>query len=165
MTFFDYPGRAVPAGTDDRPAGERPAEPEVFLPDASEEDWSALLRNCRRRRFERGETIIDPGGSDRSLYLVIDGAAEVLIPGRRPGRYRHAGTVRSGRVLGEVSFFDGDARSALVRAVSTVDVAELSPADFDALALERPALSRQILFDLGRILARRLRATQRPGSE
>ena len=64
-----------------------------------------------------------------------------------------------GSVLGEISFFDAAGRSALVKARTDGEVAELSHADFEALAREAPGLSRQILFDLGRTLARRLRAT------
>jgi CRP-like cAMP-binding protein len=39
-------------------------------------------------------------------------------------------------------------------------LAELSPADFDTLAAANPSLARRLLFDLGRILAQRLRAVQ-----
>jgi hypothetical protein len=40
-------------------------------------------------------------------------------------------------------------------------LAELSPAEFEALAVANPVLARRLLFDLGRILAQRLRAAQR----
>jgi hypothetical protein len=51
--------------------------------------------------------------------------------------------------------------------VTQANLAELSPAGFDALATERPDLARLLLFDLGRILAQRLRAAQhasKPGA-
>jgi len=156
MTFFDYPG------TEDSPANGPAAD--VFLPDASDRDWAVLLRHCRRRRFDRGQTLIEAGATTRSLYIVVDGFLEVLapVPGRREGRYKRIVTVGAGSVLGEMSFFDSAGRSAMVRAVTPVEVDELSPADFDALADEDPLLGRQILFDLGRVLAQRLRKAQSP---
>jgi CRP-like cAMP-binding protein len=154
--FFDYPG------TDD--SLETAPAAEVFLPDASDRDWAVLLRHCRRRRFDSGQNVISAGEASRSLFLVVDGSLEVLalVPGRRQDRYRRIVTVAAGSVLGEMSFFDGAGRSAMVRAITPVVVDELTPADFDALADEDPGLGRQILFDLGRVLAQRLRKAQSP---
>jgi CRP/FNR family transcriptional regulator, cyclic AMP receptor protein len=156
VTFFDYPG--TEDGRESAPAEE------VFLPDASDGDWAVLLRHCRRRRFDTGQTVIEAGAPSRSLYLVVDGLLEVLapVPGRRANRFRRIVTVGAGSVLGEMSFFDSAGRSAMVRAVMPVVVDELTPADFDALADEDAGLGRQILFDLGRILAQRLRKAQSP---
>ena len=72
-------------------------------------------------------------------------------------------TVGAGSVLGEMSFFDSGQRSAFVRATTPVELAELRLDDFDALAEEDPRLGLQILFDLGRILAQRLRRAQGSG--
>ena len=63
-------------------------------------------------------------------------------------------------MIGELSFFDGGGRSALVRAVTPAVLAEMSRSEFDAFAAANPDLARQLLFDLGRILAQRLRAAQ-----
>jgi CRP/FNR family transcriptional regulator, cyclic AMP receptor protein len=67
-------------------------------------------------------------------------------------------------VIGELSFFDGGARSALVRALTPAVLAELSSAEFESLAAVDAALAMRLLFDLGRILAGRLRAAQRSTS-
>ncbi len=156
MAFFDYPGTEGSA--------EIGTAAEVFLPDASDGDWAELLRHCRRRRFDVGQSVISAGATSRSLYMVVDGSLEVLapVPGRRTDRYRRIVTLGAGSVLGEMSFFDSAGRSAMVRAITPVVVDELSPADFDALADEDPRLGRDILFDLGRILAQRLRKAQNP---
>ena len=53
MAFFDYPG------TEGATTTER--APEVFLPEASDSDWSLLLRHCRRRHFDAGEAVISAG--------------------------------------------------------------------------------------------------------
>jgi CRP/FNR family cyclic AMP-dependent transcriptional regulator len=153
VTFFDYPGTEV----------EAPIAPaaEVFLPEASEADWTHLLRYCRRKKFAPGETVIAPGDTERSLYLIVEGNLEVLAS---TTGHRGAPSIKigPGSVLGEISFFDNAGRSALVRAITEVEVAELGLIEFDALAKVNPDLSHQILFDLGRILAHRLRTAQGP---
>ena len=150
MSFFAYPGEP-PASS---------GEIEQLLPDASDDEWATLLKHTRRRSFGPGDAVVTAGALDRSLYLVIDGLLEVLVAHGRRG-HRRIATIGAGSVIGELSFFDGGARSALVRAVAPADLAELSPAGFDALAIASPALARRLLFDLGRILAKRLRAAQR----
>ncbi len=149
MSFFDYPNEP--------PASSGASE--LLLADASDEEWATLLRHTRYRRFNPGDEVLTAGALDQSLYLVLEGQLEVLAEhGRR--RYRRIALVDAGSVIGELSFFDGGARSALVRAMTPVLTAELSLAEFDSLAAANPALARRLLFDLGRILARRLRAAQ-----
>jgi CRP/FNR family transcriptional regulator, cyclic AMP receptor protein len=149
VSFFDYPNEAPTTGKVD-----------VLLADASDDEWATLLEHTRYRRLGPGDAIVTAGEQDQSLYLVLEGQLEVLAPhGRR--RYRRIASVGAGSVIGELSFFDGGARSASVRATTDAVLAELSPAEFEALAVANPVLARRLLFDLGRILAQRLRAAQR----
>ena len=67
--------------------------------------------------------------------------------------------IGAGSVLGEQSFFDGQPRSASVWAVNDCEVAGMTPDEFRALESANPALARELLFALGRILAIRLRRT------
>ena len=148
MSFFDYPNETPKTGKVD-----------VLLANASDDEWATLLGHTRYRRFDPGDAVVTAGEQDQSLYLVLEGQLEVLVPhGRR--RSRRIASVGAGSVIGELSFFDGGARSASVRATTEAVLAELSPAEFDALAAANPVLARRLLFDLGRILAQRLRAAQ-----
>lgn len=149
MSFFDYPNEP--------PASSPTAQ--VLLADASDEEWTTLLRHTRSRRFNPGNDVVTAGALDQSLYLVLEGELEVLAEhGRR--RSRRIAVIAEGSVIGELSFFDGQARSALVRAMTPAVLAELSRDEFDSLAAANPALARRLLFDLGRILAQRLREAQ-----
>jgi CRP/FNR family cyclic AMP-dependent transcriptional regulator len=130
-----------------------------LLADASDEEWKTLLAHTRNRRFSPGDAIVTAGASDQSLYLVLEGQLDVLAERGRRG-YRRLASVGAGSVIGELSFFDGGGRSALVRAVTPAVLAEMSRSEFDALAAASPDLARRLLFDLGRILAQRLRAVQ-----
>jgi CRP/FNR family cyclic AMP-dependent transcriptional regulator len=152
VSFFDYPNES-PASSGNEG---------VLLADASDEEWATLLAHTRNRRFSPGDAIMTAGASDQSLYLVLEGQLDVLAEAKGRGRrgYRRLASVGAGSVIGELSFFDGGGRSALVRAVTPAVLAEMSRSEFDALAAASPDLARRLLFDLGRILAQRLRAVQ-----
>jgi CRP/FNR family transcriptional regulator, cyclic AMP receptor protein len=148
VSFFDYPNEPpAPSST-----------PELLLADASDAEWATLLHHTRYRRFNTGDEVVTVGEQDQSLYLVLEGQLEVLAEHGR--RYQRIALVSSGSVIGELAFFDGGGRSALVRAVSPALLAELSPAEFDSFAAANPGLANRLLFDLGKILARRLRIAQ-----
>ena len=153
MSFFDYPNEPPASAGNDG----------LLLADASDEEWATLLAHTRNRRFGAGDAIVTAGAVDQSLYLVLEGQLEVLAQatGRSRRGYRRLAAVGAGSVIGELSFFDGGGRSALVRAVTSAVLAEMSRSEFDALATASPDLARRLLFDLGRILAQRLRAVQR----
>lgn len=146
MSFFDYPNEPAASSSN----------VDLLLADASDQEWAMLLGHTRNRRFGPGDTVVTAGERDQSLYLVLEGELEVLADRGRRG-HRRIASVSAGSVIGELSFFDGGARSALVRAVTPAVLAELSPSEFDALAASSPDLARRLLFDLGRILAHRLR--------
>jgi CRP/FNR family cyclic AMP-dependent transcriptional regulator len=145
VSFFDYPSEKPPAQATAR-----------LLAGATDEEWAEVLKHTRYRQFRPGDAVVTDGARDQSIYLVIEGELEVLVPHRRG--HRRIATITDGSVIGELSFFDGAARSALVRALTPSLLAELTPTEFEALAAANPSLARQLLFDLGRILAQRLRA-------
>ena len=150
MSFFDYPNEPHASAGNDA----------LLLADASEQEWATLLAHTRTRRFGPGDAIVTAGAADQSLYLVLEGQLEVLATGRGRRGSRRLASVAAGSVIGELSFFDGGGRSALVRAVTPAVLAEMSRSEFDALATASPDLARRLLLDLGRILAQRLRAVQ-----
>jgi len=149
MTFFNYPGS---------PASER-ADDLTFLKAQSDEDWAKLLAQTEMCRFRAGQMVIHEGEADRALYIVADGALELLLPQTPGGRPRRLAAIEPGTVIGEVAFFDGRPRSAGVRAVTDCELFRLSYEAFEVLAAREPLLGRAVLLDLGRILASRLRQT------
>jgi CRP/FNR family transcriptional regulator, cyclic AMP receptor protein len=144
VSFFDYPS--------EKPPGQSAAR---LLATATDQEWAEVLKHTHYRQFRPGDVVVTDGGREQSLYLVLEGDLEVMVPRRRG--YRRIATIGEGSVIGELSFFDGSPRSAMVRALTASLLAELTPAEFDSLAEANPRLARQLLFDLGRILAQRLR--------
>jgi len=158
MAFFDYPGGPETAATDTQAASAPDAQ--VFLADATEQDWLDLLAHTERRSIAPGEVVISRGDIGRSLFLVLDGSVEVRLPGGRFRGSRRTAVFGPGSVLGEIAFFDGQARSADVIATRPSQIAELTPEGLMELAQQQPRLATAALLDLGRILAQRLRSQE-----
>ncbi len=120
-------------------------------------DWKVLFQHTTTRRVPAGHELIEQGEPDRMLYFVLDGMLEVII---RQGDGHGVGSMSregAGTCLGEVSFFDGLARSASVWSIDDCHVAAMSTQQFDTFEQGHPRLARDLLFALGRVLAARLR--------
>jgi CRP-like cAMP-binding protein len=127
----------------------------VFLPDLDEEGWRRIMAHTERLRFAPGEIVINAGETDRSLYIVVDGVVEILLPTPQ-GELVPYGTIEQS-ITGEIAFLDGGPRTATIRAATSAELLRLSFESWEVLAARNPDLGRAILFDLARILAARLR--------
>lgn len=157
-----FRGAAVLLSTQGRSDPENygiPAPPErlAWLEHLSEEDRATLLSHMPRRRFRAGDVLIRQGERARTLYVVTDGELEVVL-GSGDGA-RRLTQVPTGSVFGEQAFFDGEPRSATVRAVTDGEVRELTWPDVDRLAAVDSSLALLVLADLTRIVSTRLRLT------
>jgi CRP-like cAMP-binding protein len=131
----------------------------LLLPGWRDEDWRQLFRFTTTRRVKGGEALIQRGEPDRTLYFVLHGGLEITAhsgDGFTMGRVAQVG---AGSLLGELAFFDGGPRSAGAWAVQDCEVAAMTPDQYAAFEQSSPALARELLFGLGRILAIRLRKT------
>ena len=142
----------------DRPAAG-PSNNDVLRLAWDEEAWKKLLSRTEPLRFRAGDIVIQRGAVERTLYFVAAGLLEVGV--YRVGREGAAPIARigAGSVIGEQSFFDDQPRSTNVWAVSDGELLRFTPAAFDVFGAEEPALARDLLFALGRVLSTRLRDT------
>lgn len=148
--FFQYPSA--------RPA---PADAAMcLLRNASDAQWQRLLAHTTSRRFATGEILIREGETDDALYFVGTGELEVLMPRGRAAP-RQLAVIRAGSVVGEQSFLDHQPRSTSIRALSEGEVFRFSREKFLVFSAREPALARDLLLDLGRIVSLRLRDTTR----
>ena len=150
VSFFDYPDESA----------EQAPEQSAFLADASDDDWAAIRAHAEVLHVQPGHSVIAEGVADRALYIVVEGTLEATVPHGRRGKQRRVSTIEPGTVIGEVGFFDNQPRSASVNAVTDAKLLRLTYDDFEVLAAKEPALGRRILFDIGQVLAGRLRAVE-----
>jgi len=131
----------------------------LSLPHWSDADWERLLDAAGFRRIAAGEAVIQRGGSDRALCIVLDGEVEVMAHASDGHSFGRLARFGPGAVVGEQAFFDGGPRSAGAWAVRNCAVATLTPEQFTVFSDAHPGLGRDLLMALGRVLAIRLRRT------
>lgn len=147
MQFFDY-------NEGDSKAAE--SEQITVLEGLSEEEWQRVIRYAQSIDFRPGEILLKAGESDDSLNIMVSGQVEVINESSF-GFTKRIATIGEGSVFGELAFFDGQPRSASIRAITEGQLLRLSRKGFDQIAAWNPSLAQQFLFDLGRILAYRFR--------
>lgn len=109
-----------------------------------------------------GEAIVREGDAGDWLYLVLDGEVVVEKQGEVDGSAPDVlDIIGPGGVFGELSFIDGRARSATVRARGPVRVLAVSRAEFDRAAAERPQQAVELMGMLLGVLSARVRASSR----
>ena len=131
----------------------------LLLAGWGEAEWRKLLAATTVRPFKASEVVIQRGVADRSLNFVAAGALEVGVTYVDGVSISPLAKIGAGSVIGEQSFFDGQPRSANVWAVTDGALLCLTQERFLQLSQVEPALVRDLVFALGRILSLRLRNT------
>jgi CRP/FNR family cyclic AMP-dependent transcriptional regulator len=109
-----------------------------------------------KRRYRRGEIIVEHGRKSNALYILLTGRARVLTADSR-GREVILAVLQPGDYVGEMSLIDNEPHSATVRAEVQTDMLILGRAEFARCLPENSSLSYAIL----RGLVSRLRAADR----
>jgi SulP family sulfate permease len=116
----------------------------------------AELEACMERRAVRaGETIFARGETGDELFLIRRGAVRILLP--LTAQQHHLATFGRGSFFGEMSFLDRGERSADAVAYTDTDLFVLSRQRFDEVTAHHKRLAIQLLGNIARILALRLR--------
>ena len=131
----------------------------LLLPGWREHEWQKLFAATTPRPFKASEFVIQRGVNDRALYFVAAGSLEVGVTYVDGVSMSPLAKIGAGSVIGEQSFFDAQPRSANVFAVTDGELLCLMPDKFRELSEAEPALVRDLLFALARILSLRLRHT------
>ena len=109
-----------------------------------------------KRRYKRGEFIVEQGKKSNDLYVLLAGRARV-ITSHTGGREVILATLGQGDYIGEMSLIDDEPHSASVRAEMQTDVLMLSGAEF-AQCMPAPDT---VAFAVMRGLTSRLRRADR----
>jgi CRP-like cAMP-binding protein len=113
--------------------------------------WS-LSQSIVKKRYKRGETIVEQGGRSNALFIILAGRARVLSVDAR-GREVILALLHPGDHVGEMSLIDGQPHSASVVAEVQTDVLMLGRVAFLQSLPENSSMS----FSIMRGLVQRLR--------
>jgi len=111
-----------------------------------------------KRSYKAGEKIFSRGDTGDELFLIRKGAVRIILPLSLSQRH-HLGTFGRGAFFGEMSFLDGDVRSADAVAFSDTELYVLSRKSFNAMSEQHKKLSFNLMEGIASVLASRLRYT------
>ncbi|HTN48298.1 MAG TPA: cyclic nucleotide-binding and patatin-like phospholipase domain-containing protein [Burkholderiaceae bacterium] len=112
----------------------------ALLPDVGDDAIGYLSQHVRWVELAAGETLIRQGDIGDSAYLTISGRMRVYVAAdEQPPRVVRE--LSRGEVIGEMSLYTGEPRSATVVAVRDSVLVQLAKAQFEELLLRFPKVS------------------------
>jgi small-conductance mechanosensitive channel/CRP-like cAMP-binding protein len=125
-----------------------------FFKMLDEHEIETLLNNAKVLRFGRGEKVIEQGANGRSMFLLLEGEADVIV--RANGTETRVATLQPGDYCGEMSLLTGEPTTATVIARDDCQMWEI-----DKLVLGDLLQENQVLVTkLGEMLAKRRMETE-----
>lgn len=121
-----------------------------LLSGLSKRDLGRILTIGTEREFEQGDVIVRAGDLGRDFYLMLNGTAELVVPGQGPE------PLGSGDYFGEIAVLDGGPRSATITATSLVSALRIERGAFIQLLDAYGSITRKILV----VTVQRLRALE-----
>ena len=100
------------------------------------------------RHLSDGDFLIEDGGSDNSLHVILSGKVEVVK--RSGGDYASLAVLREGELAGELSFIDGTPHTVGLRALCDTHVLSLDRETFEGIIDSHP----QLVYKVMRAVAR-----------
>ena len=124
------------------------------------ETWQALFAHTSPVQLGSGDVLIRRGDQDRALYFVVSGELEVRASASASDALGQLFRESPGSVFGEISLFDGKARTATVWATRPSELRKLDLPGLRAFMAQHPGHGGELLFALGQVLAMRLRRSE-----
>jgi bacteriocin-type transport-associated protein len=128
-----------------------------ILSELDDEDVDWLVEHGSRVAYPAGTVLIEEGRPIPVLYVLLDGRLSVTLSSHGGAEVAR---LRSGEVLGELSFLDSRPPSATVTALDDATVLSVPRALLEAKLAADPSFAARFYRALGIFLASRLRSTQ-----
>jgi CRP/FNR family cyclic AMP-dependent transcriptional regulator len=119
--------------------------------DVSKRGLRAIVSAATEVDVAAGKVLVQEGGFDRDLFVILRGEAKVTRKDRR------LSTMGPGDFFGELAFLDRAPRSATVKAVTDMRVMVLGAREFEGVVDQEPTLAKPLLS----AMARRIRQNER----
>jgi CRP/FNR family transcriptional regulator len=118
-----------------------------------EDELQQLVDRARSRSFKRGEMLFRKDDPGTHLYVVLEGAVKIALPGEF-GQEALVSIMRTGDFFGELALFDGSPRSASATALEDTRAALLARDDFLSFLETHPGAVRVVLDALAKTIRR-----------
>ena len=117
----------------------------------SDAQLARLARAGESRDLPVGGRLVQQGESAMSMFVILEGAAEVTVVAKMGEPARSVAVLAGGDIVGEMSLLTGVPRSATVVAITPLTVLEIPRSEFETLIADAP----ELLEGFGRVLAQR----------
>ncbi len=117
------------------------------------EQANAVASAVNKKRFKRGEMLVEQGRKSNALFIILSGRCRVLTTDNR-GREVIIATLRPADCVGEMSLIDNEPHSATVLAEVQTDVLVLGRAEFDRCVADNIQMARAVMTGLVKRLRR-----------
>ncbi len=107
----------------------------------------ALAATVSKKRFKRGEILVEQGRMSNALYIVLAGRTRVVMTDNK-GREVILATLKSGDYVGEMSLIDNAPHSATVVADQQVDALVLGRDSFLQCLSENAEMAHAVMRGL-----------------
>lgn len=121
-----------------------------------DEDARRLLGFLVLVDIDAGVRLVEEGDPSDSVFLVLQGAVEVLRRNAN-GYPSRLAVVEAGEAIGEMSMFDEAPRFASCDVLEATRIAVLTRADLERLMSTAPSIASRLLLGWARLLSSRLR--------
>ncbi|TAL33921.1 MAG: cyclic nucleotide-binding domain-containing protein [Spirochaetes bacterium] len=139
----------------------------VILKGISDDQAQILLDICIRHVFEKGEIIMQEEEDRHSMFFFIEGEVAVsnVITMKASNRLGYSEVEKSlvrlkaeqVGMLGEMSLFEEQPRSATVKAFEPCVLYEIEKKEFEGFIMRHPLIGSVILYNIANILCARIR--------
>jgi CRP/FNR family transcriptional regulator, cyclic AMP receptor protein len=116
----------------------------------------AVAEAVIKRRFKRGELVVEQGKKSNALFIILTGRCRVFTSDAR-GREVILANMQPGDYIGEMSLIDNEPHSASVRAEVQTDVLMLGRLEFARCLPENTSMAYAVMKGL----VQRLRSADR----
>jgi CRP/FNR family transcriptional regulator, cyclic AMP receptor protein len=131
-----------------------------LLAGLSDGDREALAAAVVRRRYRKGDIVMQKEEPGHALFIVERGSVRIYVPSAQ-GNDLILAVLGPGDFFGDLSLLDGRPRSASAAVGGDTSLLQLERSDFIALITRRPAAAMAVL----EAVARRLRETDEMASD
>jgi CRP/FNR family transcriptional regulator, cyclic AMP receptor protein len=116
--------------------------------------WQVLSTYLQPFTMEAGQSLIEQGSKDTTIYLIEAGNLNVHVSDGPASA--HVAIVGAGTCIGEGAFFSRMPRAASVQAATRCKLWSINPMRFTELSNRYPAIALPLVMALGSVLSRRL---------
>jgi len=130
----------------------------------NEKESRVISNYLEKKDFQAGEKIISLGDTERSMFFLVKGSVDVIIPISKERKKRLL-TSTFGSMFGEMALIDGAPRSADIIARELSTCFELTSNNFSKLKNDYPEITLNLYATIARITSEKLRAASHTISE